>query len=220
MKILIVDDEQAIIDVLAYNLRQAHYEVIIARDGEAAVQLTRSENPDLLILDLMLPLLDGLEVFKRIRQERDVPVIMLTAMDGEVDRVVGLELGADDYVVKPFSVRELLARVKNVLRRRQPRPKQPGTGLLLDASRRKATLQGNVLELTTLEFDLLHALYVNRGHVFSREKLLELVWGYEYLGDSRVVDAAVKRLRQKLAQAAPNSNLIETIRGIGYRLSE
>ncbi len=221
MKILIVDDEQAILDVLAYALKRGHYEVILARDGATALQLNRAESPDLLILDLMLPVLDGLEVFKQVRQERDVPIIMLTALDGEIDRVVGLELGADDYMVKPFSVRELMARVKNVLRRRHPAQESPPhDGLRLDADRREAVLSSKLLDLTTLEFELLHVLYANRGHVFSREKLLEVVWGYDYLGDLRVVDAAVKRLRQKLATVSPDADLITTIRGIGYKLSE
>lgn len=221
MKILIVDDEQAILDVLAYNLKRGHYEVILARDGATAVQLNRAESPDLLILDLMLPVLDGLEVFKQVRQERDVPVIMLTALDGEIDRVVGLELGADDYMVKPFSVRELMARVKNVLRRRHPAYEQPQhDGLRLDVDRREAVLSGKLIDLTTLEFELLHVLYANRGHVFSRERLLEMVWGYDYAGDLRVVDAAIKRLRQKLAHISPDDDLITTIRGVGYKLSE
>jgi DNA-binding response OmpR family regulator len=221
MKILIVDDEQAIIDILAYNLKRAHYEVITAHDGESAIRLALSESPDLLILDLMLPVLDGLEVFKRVRQSRDVPIIMLTALDAEIDRVVGLELGADDYVVKPFSVRELMARVKNILRRGTS-PTLPTTdcALKLDVDKREAMLSGQLLDLTMLEFELLHILYANRGHVFSREKLLEVVWGYDYAGDLRAVDAAVKRLRQKLALAAPDSDLIATVRGIGYKLSE
>ncbi len=220
MKILIVEDEQAILDVLEYNLRRVHYEVVIARDGASAVQLSEREKPDLLILDLMLPVLDGLEVFKQVRQKRDVPVIMLTALDAEVDRVVGLELGADDYVVKPFSVRELLARVKNVLRRRQIEPDIQQEFLYLDAARREVSLNGNVLDLTTLEFDLLYVLYENRGHVFSREKLLQKVWGYDYFDDERIVDAAIKRLRQKLAQADPNTEYIVTVRGVGYKLCE
>lgn len=221
MKILIVDDEQAIIDILAYNLKRAHYEVMIARDGEEAVRLALSESPDLLILDLMLPIMDGIEVFKRVRQTRDIPIIILTALDAEIDRVVGLELGADDYVVKPFSVRELMARVKNILRRGAPTPTPSDeSDLRLDLDKREAVLAGHILDLTTLEFDLLHLLAANRGHVFSREKLLESVWGYAYAGDVRAVDAAVKRLRQKLAQAQPDTDLITTVRGVGYKLSD
>lgn len=225
VKILIVDDEPPIIDVLAYNLKQANFEVIVARDGEQALAQARREQPDLVILDLMLPRLDGLEVCRILRRERDVPIIMLTARDSEVDRVVGLELGADDYVVKPFSVRELVARVKNVLRRAAPRP-LPGPAeiiqagaLTLDLGRCQARLGAVALELTPLEFELLHALVRHNGRVLSREQLIEQVWGYAYYGDLRVVDAVVKRLRAKLRQAAPGTSVISTVRGLGYQLS-
>jgi DNA-binding response OmpR family regulator len=223
-RILVVDDEPPIVDVLAYNLERANYEVIIARDGEEALSKARREQPDLIILDLMLPLLDGLEVCRALRRERDVPIIMLTARDSEVDRVVGLELGADDYVVKPFSVRELMARVKNVLRRTAPRPVETAresirTGHLdVDPARHEARWQGVVLDLTALEFELLYTLARHAGQVLSREQLLELVWGYDYYGDLRVVDAAIKRLRAKLRQAAPGTDLILTLRGVGYKL--
>jgi two-component system response regulator VicR len=224
-KILIVDDEPPIVDVLSYNLRQANYEVLVAWDGEQALDLARRERPDLVVLDLMLPRLDGLEVCRILRRECDVPIIMLTARDAEVDRVVGLELGADDYVVKPFSVRELMVRVKNVLRRTAPRPEetapdaiQVGT-LRVDAACHEAYLGGVELELTTLEFELLHTLARHAGRVLSREQLLEQVWGYDYHGDLRVVDAVVKRLRAKLRQAAPNTEMIITVRGVGYKLS-
>lgn len=224
-KILIVDDEPPIVDVLSYNLKQANYEVVVAWDGEQALDLARREQPDLVILDLMLPRLDGLEVCRTLRRERDVPIIMLTARDAEVDRVVGLELGADDYVVKPFSVRELMARVKNVLRRAVPRPEETSSdaiqvgALLVDAARHEARLDAVELELTTLEFELLHTLARHAGRVLSREQLLEQVWGYDYHGDLRVVDAVVKRLRAKLRQAAPNTEMIITVRGVGYKLS-
>jgi DNA-binding response OmpR family regulator len=224
-RILIVDDEPPIVDMLAYNLKRANYEVLIARDGEEALAQARREQPDLIILDLMLPRLDGLEVCRALRRERDVPIIMLTARDAEVDRVVGLELGADDYVVKPFSVRELMARVKNVLRRAAPRPAEtaPDTirvdRLTVDATRHEARLGDAELELTALEFDLLYTLALHAGQVLSREQLLEQVWGYEYHGDLRVVDAAVKRLRAKLRRAAPEAEVIETVRGVGYKLS-
>jgi DNA-binding response OmpR family regulator len=225
-KILIVDDEPSIIDLLSYNLKRANYEVVVARDGEEALAQARLERPDLVILDLMLPRLDGLEVCRALRRERDVPVIMLTALDDEVDRVVGLELGADDYVVKPFSVRELMARVKNVLRRTAPR--SPATGddtvrvgaLSVNAARHEAHLEGSELALTALEFELLYTLARHANQVLSREQLLEQVWGYDYLGDLRVVDAAVKRLRSKLRQAAPMADVLVTVRGVGYKLSE
>jgi DNA-binding response OmpR family regulator len=223
-KILIVDDEPPIIDLLSYNLKQAHYDVVIARDGQQALDQARQEQPDLIILDLMLPKLDGLEVCRTLRRERDVPIIMLTARDAEIDRVVGLELGADDYVVKPFSVRELMVRVKNVLRRtahlvpdEEPGVVQAGS-LTIDAPRHEAHLGEAELDLTALEFQLMHTFVRHAGQVLSREQLVEQVWGYDYLGDLRVVDAAVKRLRAKLHQAAPESELIATVRGVGYKL--
>jgi two-component system response regulator VicR len=225
-RILIVDDEPPIVEVLKYNLQREHYQVVIARDGEEALLLARREQPDLIILDLMLPRLDGLEVCRRLRRERDVPIIMLTARDAEIDRVVGLELGADDYVVKPFSVRELVARVKNVLRRATPRPTETGReivrvgGLSVDAARHQAQWCDVHLDLTVLEFDLLHSLALHAGQVLSREQLLEQVWGYDYFGDLRVVDAAIKRLRAKLREAAPGTELIITVRGVGYKLAD
>jgi len=223
-RILIVDDEPPIVDVLAYNLRRANYEVIIARDGEEALTKALHEQPDLIILDLMLPRLDGLEVCRALRREHNVPIIMLTARDDEVDRVVGLEMGADDYVVKPFSVRELMARVKSVLRRAAPRPEEtaPDTiragPLTVDTACHEARWHDIELQLTALEFDLLRTLARHAGQVLSREQLLEQVWGYSYFGDLRAVDAAVKRLRAKLRQTAPEANVIVTVRGVGYKL--
>ncbi len=223
-KILVVDDEAPIIDVLSYNLKKANYEVVIARDGEEAIAQGRKEQPDLIILDLMLPKVDGLEVCRVLRSERDVPIIMLTARDEEVDRVVGLELGADDYVVKPFSPRELMVRVKNVLRRfSKPSPETSGQtfqigNFAMDPARREARLGSIQLELTTLEFDVLYALASNAGRVLTREHLLDKVWGYDYFGDTRVVDALIKRLRSKLREASPENEIIATIRGIGYKM--
>jgi DNA-binding response OmpR family regulator len=223
-RILIVDDEPPIVEMLAYNLERANYQVIVARDGEEALARARREQPDLIILDLMLPRLDGLEVCRALRRERDVPIIMLTARDSEVDRVVGLELGADDYVVKPFSVRELVARVKNVLRRTAQPPPATETepvragALWVEPARHEARWQEAELELTALEFDLLHVLARHAGQVLSREQLLEQVWGYDYYGDLRVVDAAIKRLRAKLREAAAEAELIATVRGVGYKL--
>ena len=223
-RILIVDDEPPIVDMLAYNLRRANYEVIIARDGEEALTKALQEQPDLIILDLMLPRLDGLEVCRALRRERDVPIIMLTARDDEVDRVVGLEMGADDYVVKPFSVRELMARVKSVLRRAAPRPEETALDtiragpLTVDTACHEARWHDIELQLTALEFDLLYTLARHAGQVLSREQLLEQVWGYSYFGDLRAVDAAIKRLRAKLRQTAPEANVIVTVRGVGYKL--
>jgi two-component system response regulator VicR len=223
-RILIVDDEPPIVDVLEYNLKRANYEVIVARDGEEALVKARWEQPDLIILDLMLPRLDGLEVCRALRRERDVPIIMLTARDAEIDRVVGLELGADDYVIKPFSVRELMARVKNVLRRAASRPAEEDRqavragDLSVDPARYEAAWLNRDLDLTTLEFDLLYTLARHAGQVLSREQLLQQVWGYDYYGDLRVVDAAIKRLRAKLRRVAPSQNLVVTVRGVGYKL--
>jgi two-component system response regulator VicR len=225
-KVLVVDDEPAIVDLLVYNLQRAHYHVIVARDGEEALSQARKEQPDLVILDLMLPRLDGLEVCRTLRRERDVAIIMLTALDAEVDRVVGLELGADDYVVKPFSVRELMARVRSVLRRSAAGPSEEAVdakiragALTVDAVRHEASWEGRELGLTALEFDLLCALTHRSGQVLSREQLLDEVWGYDYYGDLRAVDAAVKRLRAKLRQAGPETEIITTVRGVGYKLT-
>jgi two-component system response regulator VicR len=231
-RILVVDDEPPIVDVLVYNLERANYDVLVARDGLEALALARRERPDLVVLDLMLPELDGLEVCRALRRECDVPIIMLTARDSEVDRVVGLELGADDYVAKPFSVRELVARVRSVLRRTGPRPdaaalptapapSQPALrvgDLIIDPARYEARLAGRELSLTTQEFDMLQTFARHAGQVLSREQLLAKVWGYDYYGDLRVVDAAVKRLRAKLSDAAPQHELIATVRGVGYKL--
>jgi DNA-binding response OmpR family regulator len=224
--ILVVDDEQAIVDVLNYNLTKAHYRVLVARDGETALDLAHREKPDLVILDLMLPGLDGLEVCRRLRADGDLPIIMLTARDEEVDRVVGLELGADDYVVKPFSTRELMARIKSVLRRSQaaadPHEKSLQVGSLrAHLERYEATWNETPLELTTLEFELLAMLLRHPGQVLSREQLLQQVWGYDYPGDTRTVDTAVKRLRAKLRALDPEAAaLVATVRSVGYKIRD
>jgi phosphate regulon transcriptional regulator PhoB len=221
-KILVVDDEQSITGLLEYNLRQNGYQVIVARDGHTALRLARAERPDLVILDLMLPGPDGFDVCRELRREGSIPIIMLTARDEEVDRVVGLELGADDYVTKPFSVRELMARVKAVLRRVAP----DETGgiyrvgqLEVDTLSRGAHFSGHALPLTKLEFDLLETLARHAGQTLSREQLLDQVWSYDYYGDARTVDSAIKRLRAKLRQAG-GTDLIATVRGVGYRLEK
>jgi DNA-binding response OmpR family regulator len=224
-KILVVDDEQAIVDMLAYNLTKAGHQPIIARDGEQALHLARAERPDLVILDLMLPGIDGLDVCRELRKDGDLPIIMLTAKDEEVDRVVGLELGADDYVAKPFSVRELMARVKSVLRRTQRRPiesvpvLQVGD-LRLDLARHEASWHSVPFELTAIQFELLRVLMGSPGRVFSRDELLNQVWGYDYYGDTRTVDSAVKRLRARLREVALDAELIVTVRDAGYKLSD
>ncbi len=222
-KILVVDDERTITDLLEYNLQRNGYRVVVAHDGRQALRLAQVEQPDLVILDLMLPGLDGLEVCRALQRRGSVPIIMLTARDEEVDRVVGLELGADDYVTKPFSVRELMARVKAVLRRTASDDANIGdmhrVGLLeIDTLARKAKIEGDSLPLTQLEFDLLETLVRHADQVLSRQQLLDQVWGYDYYGDTRAVDSAIKRLRAKLQAAGGDPRIITTIRGIGYRL--
>jgi len=224
--ILVVDDEPAIVDALRYNLEKSHHRVLVAQDGERALQLAASGAPDLVILDLMLPGIDGLEVCRRLRQAGQVPIIMLTARDEEVDRVVGLELGADDYVAKPFSMRELMARVKAVLRRAQAAPQAGGQPLTLgplrlDPSRFEASWEMAAIRLSPLEFELLEALIRHPGQVLSRDQLLDSVWGYDYHGDTRAVDTAVKRLRARMREAsAQAADLLETVHGVGYKLRD
>jgi two-component system alkaline phosphatase synthesis response regulator PhoP len=222
--ILVVDDEPSVTDLLAYNLRKALYQVQVAADGREALRLTREFRPDLILLDLMIPEVDGLDVCRELRKSSTVPIIMITALGEETDRVVGLELGADDYVTKPFSVRELMARIKAVLRRAENKSTEPSTilsgagGLRMDVDGRTITVADAAIELTRLEFDLLHRLLINRGRVLTRERLLEQAWGYDYVGDTRAVDSAVKRLRAKLRAASPEADCIESVRGIGYRI--
>jgi DNA-binding response OmpR family regulator len=224
--ILVVDDEPAVSDLLAYNLRKANYEVQVAADGREALRLARETRPDLILLDVMIPGLDGLDVCRELRKTSTTPVIMITARGEEVDRVVGLELGADDYVCKPFSIRELMSRIKAVLRRSQANEADqpvstvihgPG-GLEVDPESRQASVAGNPLALTRLEFDALLTLLQNAGRVLTRERLLELAWGYDFSGDTRAVDSTIKRLRAKLCTAAVTADSIEAVRGVGYRM--
>lgn len=224
-RILIVDDEPAVTDLLVYNLRKAGYEPLAAADGRTALHLARTAHPDLILLDLMIPEIDGLDVCRELRKTSQVPIIMITARGEEIDRVVGLELGADDYVTKPFSVRELLARVKAVLRRAEPKDSIPVNilyapgGLIMDVDRRIVTIGETEIDLTRLEFDILHHLLDNAGRVLTRERLLEQVWGYDFVGDTRAVDSAIKRLRAKLRAANNQADAIEAVRGVGYRLN-
>jgi DNA-binding response OmpR family regulator len=221
--ILVVDDEKAVTDLLVYNLQKANYQTLVAADGREALRMAREAAPDLILLDVMIPEMDGLDVCRELRKTSRVPIIMITARGEEIDRVVGLELGADDYVCKPFSVRELLARIKAVLRRGE----EPGTpevltgpgGLRLDVERRIATVDGQPLDLTRLEFDLLLMLLSQPGRVLTRERLLEHAWGYDFAGETRAVDSAVKRLRAKLRARSANADGIEAVRGIGYRIN-
>ena len=224
-RILVVEDEPDIVEVVSYNLRQAGMVVEAAEDGEAALEMAERSPPNLIILDLMLPGMGGLDVCRLLKQRgsvRDIPVLMLTSKAEEVDRIVGLELGADDYVVKPFSPRELVLRVKAILRRRgaPPDAKAETGGRLtagpvsIDVEGHHAFVDGRPLELTATEFKLLQTLVQRRGRVQTRDELLNVVWGYQHAGYGRTVDTHVRRLRDKLGDAQA---LVETVRGVGYR---
>jgi DNA-binding response OmpR family regulator len=224
-RILVVDDEANLRHTVSYALRKEGYEIASAEDGEKALELFRSQRPDLVVLDVMLPRMDGLAVCRAIRRESDVPVIMLTARDTELDTVVGLEVGADDYLTKPFSMVELVARIRAMLRRATPRHGAPPErvevrGLAIDAARRRVTLDGREVELKPREFDLLAHLAASPGRVFTREQLLASVWGLDYSGDPRTVDTHVKTLREHLSDEADRPRWIETVRGVGYRFRE
>ena len=220
-------DEPALQERLAYNLTHQGYTVEIVSDGNAALEVARSFQPDLILLDVMLPGLDGWEVCKRLRAESNVPILMLTARDDDIDKIVGLELGADDYMTKPFNPRELVARVKAILRRLEPRStnrnmpqgnqKMHVGNITIDPASRTVTVGDRLADLRTKEFDLLVALVENKGIVLSREKLLDLVWGFDFYGETRTVDVHVAHLRHKLDGS---SATIETVWGIGYKLVE
>lgn len=221
-KILVVDDEPDAVELIEFNLKAAGFDVITAADGEEALDKARSALPQLILLDLMLPEVDGLEVCKRLRQDPNttaIPIIMLTAKAAEIDRVLGLELGADDYVTKPFSPRELVLRVKNSLKRREPletsRDQFKIGDLFVDVPRHQITFKSEPLELTATEFNLITVLAQRKGRVQSREQLLKDVWGYENTIDTRTVDTHMRRLREKLGEAA---QYLDTVRGVGYRI--
>jgi len=216
-KILIIEDEPAVCKLLVYNLEKAHYQTWVAQDGVQGLSAALQWKPDLVVLDIMLPQMDGLEVCRQLRQSSAVPILFLTARTEEIDRVLGLELGADDYLCKPFSMRELLARIKAILRRAAPLPSAPSPTFQMDPAQRTFTVHHQPLVLTKLEFDLIAVLMTHAGQVFSREQLLQVAWGYDYFGDTRAVDSAIKRLRAKLREVAPDEDPIEALRGIGYR---
>lgn len=227
-KILVVDDEQSIVDIIAYNLNKEHFDVICAEDGEKALELFKTENPDLILLDIMMPKVDGYKVCQIIRQTSDVPVIMITARTDEIDKVMGLELGADDYITKPFGNRELIARVranlrrfnstdaKNVNKNKTSENAKVFGELTIDFDRYEVFKRDEVINLTLREFELLKYLALNHGQVFTRENLLSKVWGYEYFGDLRAVDVTIRRLREKLEDDASKPRFILTKRGVGY----
>ncbi|MBM3137737.1 MAG: response regulator transcription factor [Chloroflexi bacterium] len=227
-KILVVEDELTLQETLAYNLKNQGYLVDTAGDGPGAIEKAREGKPDLILLDIMLPGMDGFEVCRSIRREMTVPILMLTARDDEIDRVVGLEVGADDYLTKPFSMRELIARIKALLRRvRIMQEMNPNVltsskqfhfeDLIIDEGRREVLLNGQPLELKPKEYELLVFLARNKGNVVSREVILEKVWGWDYFGDSRTVDVHVRWLREKIEEKPAEPKRIITVRSAGYR---
>jgi two-component system, OmpR family, alkaline phosphatase synthesis response regulator PhoP len=226
-RILVVDDEDSIVQLVSYNLRRSGYEVLSAGNGEQALTVARAEKPDLVILDVMLPGMDGFEVCKELRRTLDLPIIMLTARDEEIDRVVGFEIGADDYVVKPFSPRELIGRVKAILRRSKkeaPEPPKPGEtldfgSLSINVITYEVLRDGSQADLTPTEFQILKVLAQNPGRVFSRDELVDRVIGPDFFGDVRTVDVHIRHLRAKLEENPSEPRYIETVRGAGYKFT-
>ena len=227
-KILIIEDEASISDIIRFNLKKEGYEVDAAYDGKAGLEKALKGEPDLILLDIMLPIMDGFEVCRKVREKSNVPILMLTAKEEEVDKVLGLELGADDYITKPFGMRELIARIKANIRRsglmegkaEEAADVQSFGKLEIDMNRYETRKNGQALDLTLREFELLKYLAERKGKVFSREQLLEEVWGYEYYGDIRTVDVTVRRLREKLEDDPGDPKYIKTRRGIGYYFSD
>lgn len=234
--ILIVDDEKTIVDMLVYNLQKEGYNTLEAGDGEQAVNIALEQKPDLVLLDIMLPKMDGLAVCKRIRQSLSIPILMISAKDEEIDKILGLELGADDYITKPFSVRELMARVKANLRKAEVTAKAMENSsdekeaetnanilivgdLSLDLSKFEVKVRGEVIDLTLREFEVIKYLANQPGQVVTRETLLEKVWGYEYYGDIRTVDVTVRRIREKIEKDTSNPKILITKRGVGYYIA-
>jgi DNA-binding response OmpR family regulator len=224
-RILIIDDEPMIVESVGYNLKKEGYEVVSAGNGEDGLKLAESKEIDLILLDLMLPGLNGLEICRSIRRDSNIPIIMLTAKEAEIDRVLGFELGADDYVTKPFSMRELMARVRSVLKRANPgttvspeQSKSVKTGeLIIDLLGHEVTVKGQIINLAGKEYDLLRILANHPGQVLSREQLLNLVWGNDFYGDTRTVDVHIRWLREKIEDDPANPQYILTVRGIGYK---
>lgn len=228
-KVLIVDDDKNILEVLKYNLLQEGFNVVTAEDGIQALELARREKPDLILLDIMLPGVDGLEVCRILRKEMPVPILMLTAKIDEIDKVVGLELGADDYITKPFSIRELMARIRATVRRshwneQQASPADPSTQTVLkadnlevDVSGHRVFHEGKVINLSPKEFGLLAFLMRHRGQVFNREQLVEQIWGYDFGGTARTVDVHILSLRRKIGDNAENPEHLLTVHGLGYK---
>jgi two-component system alkaline phosphatase synthesis response regulator PhoP len=224
-KILAVDDEEHIQELIKFNLENSGYKVICCGTGNEALKIVRSERPDLVLLDVMLPGIDGYDVCKEIRKDNNIsniPIIMITAKSEELDKILGLELGSDDYMTKPFSIRELLARVKAVLRRTTIQPIDKSykfDNIVIDFEKHEVTKDSNRVELTLKEFEVLEILVKNKGRVITRDFLLDKVWGYEYFGETRTVDVHIRHLRQKLEEDDKSPKYIETIRGVGYRFN-
>lgn len=226
-KILIVDDEQNIVELIKFNLESSGYKVACAYNGQDAIDIAKKEQPSLILLDLMLPVKDGFEVCKEVRRDTlisNTPIIMLTAKGEELDKILGLELGADDYITKPFSVRELIARVKAILRRTKYASTNDNCitiqNLSIDFLKHEVKKDGIIVDLTLKEFELLEHLVKNRGKVLTRDILLDKIWGYEYIGETRTVDVHIRHLRKKIEDDDSKPKFIETIRGIGYRFTE
>lgn len=225
-KVLVVEDEKPISDILKFNLVKSGYEVLCAYDGEEGLNLALGENVDLILLDVMLPKMEGFEVLRKVREKKSVPVLMLTAREEEVDKILGLEWGADDYITKPFSMRELLARVKANLRRSVVDVESGKSDVLtfgnlsINTTRYEVTKNSEIIDLTLREFELLKFMATQPGMVFSREQLLEKVWGYEYYGDVRTVDVTVRRLREKVEDDPAKPLVIMTKRGVGYYVNK
>ncbi|CEP68193.1 Signal transduction response regulator, receiver domain [Moorella glycerini] len=224
-KVLIVDDEPAILELVSFNLQQAGFTTVTASDGAEALQKAAAEKPDLIILDVMLPRVDGFEVCRSLRARGNTPILMLTARREEVDRVLGLELGADDYLTKPFSPRELVARVRAILRRAAENQRQPDDILaigdvVINPASHVVTVKGKPVDLTLKEYQLLQLLAENRGRVFSREALLERLWEGEYYGDTRTIDVHIRHLREKIEENPSNPRYILTVRGVGYKFRD
>ena len=222
-KVLVVEDEQSLREALVFFLEKEGHEVSVAVDGEEAIRVFENESPDIILLDLMLPKMDGNQVCKQIRQSSNVPIIMLTAKDSEIDKIVGLEIGADDYITKPYSTRELLARIRAVLRRQVEPPLNAESVLVagalrLDSDRHVVTLNGNPLTLPLKEFELLELLMENVNRVLTRGQIIDRVWGSNYFGDTKTLDVHIKRLRSKVEEDPARPIYIQTVRGLGYKL--
>lgn len=225
--VLIIEDEEHIVELIKFNLENNGYKVSYAYDGEKGLEIIENEHPDIVLLDLMIPKIDGIDLCNRVKNNKvlkEIPIIMLTAKSGETDKIIGLEIGADDYITKPFSVRELLARIKVVLRRYNSTKSMGSEGmitiedLVIDIEKHEVSRDGEIFELTLKEFELLRILALNRGRVLSRSYLLDEIWGYDYFGETRTVDVHIRHLRSKIEENGEGKKYIETVRGVGYKI--